>query len=202
MFDCWRVVLDDKVNPPKNRHIHISSGNEIHTPFYILKILTEKNVEWMMFVSSPVCYTWRCWFSGLGGNKALVTPSTDHSRWLHQFQVQKKPSEASYSMSSDGPKIFPKTPVALRVWMGLLPNAITLSSVLSACQSAQRWQMALAVQQLMLGQGMAWTDWEKWGSTKRGLRICFTSPNQISVRIYIPESWFMFNWDIYQPLTN
>ena len=25
---------------------------------------------------------------------------------------------------------------------------------------------------------------------------------QISVGIYIPNSWVMFNWDIYQPLLN
>jgi hypothetical protein len=35
--------------------------------------------------------------------------------------------------------------------MGLLPNVITLSSVLSACQTAQRWRLALAVQQMMHG---------------------------------------------------
>eukprot|EP00435_Cladocopium_sp_Y103_P075441 s27_g57.t2 len=34
------------------------------------------------------------------------------------------------------------------LWMGLLPNVITLSSVLSACQTAQRWHIALAVQQM------------------------------------------------------
>ena len=31
--------------------------------------------------------------------------------------------------------------------------------------------------------------------------ICFTSPSAISVGDSIPNSWVMFTWDIYQPLT-
>ena len=43
--------------------------------------------------------------------------------------------------------------------------------------------------------------WKKPGvGTCPFLGICFTSPKQISVGYYIPNSRVMFNWDIYQPL--
>ena len=68
------------------------------------------------------------------------------------------------------------------------------------------WWRTLVLQLSLLGLGWARCWEQRCTALFRGWDWCpdswgfWTSPKQIYVRIYIPNSWAMFNWDIYQPL--